>query len=136
MSVTKFSCLVVEDNPEDQQYFLDAIDLVCDGCSCYAVNDGEQAIITLLDRDFQPDYIFTDLHMPNMDGFELLSVVKGIDYLKHIPVIIFSDDFSDQQLEKAKSLGASALYSKTRSGMLPHILRKYLKPLSDPSTVL
>jgi CheY-like chemotaxis protein len=36
------------------------------------------------------DLVLLDLYMPEMDGFELLSIMKNDDRLKHIPVVVMS----------------------------------------------
>jgi hypothetical protein len=40
-------------------------------------------------------------------------------------VIVFSSDYSEDQMQRLKSLGATAVYSKTRFGILGDILAKY-----------
>ena len=123
-------CLLVEDDPEDQELFMDALHNISSNSGCYAVSNGEEALFTLLQENFKPDYIFTDLNMPRMNGFEFLKILKGIEKFRSIPVIVFSSDCSDEQVQKAKQLGACAIYSKTRPGVLPVILKKYLVDVS------
>lgn len=119
------TCLLVEDDPEDQEFFLDALHRVSEKTGCYAVSNGEEALSTLLEEDLFPDYIFTDINMPKMNGFEFLAVLKGIEKFKDIPIIIYSSDYSEEKIQKAKRLGAAAFYSKTRVNVLRSILTKY-----------
>lgn len=58
------------------------------------VNSGIKALKLL--ELFVPDLILLDLKMPDMDGFEVLDVIKGSDRFKHIPVIILTADKSDE----------------------------------------
>jgi CheY-like chemotaxis protein len=51
--------------------------------------DGFQALVEL--RSSLPDLIVCDLRMPNMSGFELLSVVRR--RFPHIPIIAISGEF-------------------------------------------
>lgn len=129
------SCLLVEDDPEDQQFFMEALHSVSNCVGCYAVGNGEEALSALLRDDFWPDYIFTDLHMPRMDGFEFIKIIKGIEKFRSIPIIVYSSDFSDSQLERVKALGATAFYSKTRLSALPEILRRYFTERSSHAAV-
>lgn len=119
------TCLLVEDDPEDQEFFLDALHKVSQNAGCYAVSNGEEALITLQEESFYPDYIFTDINMPRMNGFEFLTILRGIEIFRDIPVIIYSSDFSEAQMERARSLGVTAFYSKTRVDVLSAILKKY-----------
>jgi len=130
------SCLLIEDDPEDQEFFMDALHSVSNSAGCYAVGNGEEALFALLKEDYCPDYIFTDLHMPRMDGFEFIKIIKGIEKFRSIPIIVYSSDFSDNQLERVKTLGATAFYSKTRLSALPEILRSYFTECSNHAATL
>jgi CheY-like chemotaxis protein len=52
-------------------------------------SDGFQALVEL--RRSKPDLIISDLRMPNMSGFELLSIVRR--RFPHIPVVAISGEF-------------------------------------------
>jgi CheY-like chemotaxis protein len=119
-------CLLVEDDPEDQEIFIEAVHGISANIGCYAVSNGEEALSTLINEDLVPDYIFTDINMPRMDGLEFMKALCTMEKFKSIPVIVFSSDTSDATIQKVKELGARAIYSKTRLSLLPEILRKYL----------
>jgi CheY-like chemotaxis protein len=127
---TKY-CLLVEDDPDDQEIFLEALHSICSSAACYVVSNGKEAIQWLLEHRLTPDYIFTDINMPCMDGFELLRSVKAMEQFKNIPVVIYSGEYSEQNTKHAESLGASALYAKARLGALKEILRKYFPEASN-----
>ena len=59
------------------------------GFSVRAVQDGFAALKIL--RDVLPDLVIADLRMPNMSGFELLSIVRR--RFPHIPTIAISGEF-------------------------------------------
>jgi CheY-like chemotaxis protein len=52
--------------------------------------DGETALLLLNDYKTPFDLIISDLNMPGMDGFELLSTLKKSSKLKNIPIVILS----------------------------------------------
>lgn len=120
-------CLLVEDDPEDQEFFIDALHSISSTTGCYAVANGEEALFTLAQEQFIPDYIFTDINMPRMGGLEFLRKLKELEKFRNIPVIIYSSEYSEAQIQKVKSLGASAIYSKARMGALTEILKKYFQ---------
>ncbi|MBT1706173.1 response regulator [Chryseosolibacter indicus] len=120
------SCLLIESDPEDQEFFLNTISDVASDVGCYAVSDGEEALFTLFKEDFKPDYIFTALTMPRMNGLEFIKVLKGIEKFRHIPVIVYTFAYSEDHIHKVTKLGATAIYSKARMGVLKDILKKYL----------
>lgn len=118
-------CLLVEDDPEDQEIFMDALHHVSPTTGCYAVSNGEEALFTLMQEAFLPDYIFTDLNMPRMDGFEFLKILRDIKKFRDIPVIIYSSYYSEEHIQKAKAFGVTAVYSKSRVSVLKDILRRH-----------
>jgi signal transduction histidine kinase len=52
------------------------------------VADGRAALVAV--KDFRPDLVLTDIMMPNMDGFELLSALRADPETRTIPVILLS----------------------------------------------
>ncbi len=57
--------------------------------------DGEEAQ-SMMHRGLHPDVIITDLIMPRMDGYQLISYMKNDGKLKNIPIIVLSNvDKSD-----------------------------------------
>ena len=128
--------LLLEDDPEDQEFFMDALHSVSETAACYAVANGEEALAVLTSRAFKPDMIFTDLNMPKMNGFDFIKNIKSHKDLKDIPVIVYSAGYSQASIEQAKQLGAVAIYSKTRPGMLPQILARYMAETPGHSPML
>lgn len=122
------SCLLIENDPEDQEFFMETLYNMFPHIGCYAVSNGEQALHVMLNDELQPDFIFTDLNMPKMGGLEFLQSLKRIESFNHIPVIVYTDDWSDEHIHAAKTLGAVGIYSKTRKSALAEILKKYLIP--------
>lgn len=57
-------------------------------------------------QDDKPDLIITDLVMLNFDGFEILQTINENLYLKDVPVVVLSNLYDEEYVEKAKSLGA------------------------------
>lgn len=128
-------CLLVEDDPEDQEFFIDALHDISSDTGCYAVSNGEEALFALLDEHCIPDYIFTDLNMPGMGGMEFLRIIKGIEKFRHIPVIIYSSDYNEATIEQARALSVTAIYSKTRMSALKEILKRYFTRVDNNQTV-
>lgn len=79
--------LVVDDEP----IILETMTAILqgDGFVVRTAEDGFAALVTL--RQTPPDIIISDLRMPNMSGFEFLSVVRR--RFPHIPVIAVSGEY-------------------------------------------
>jgi len=83
----KYRILVVDDEPLIRQ--TSAMVLASNGYEVRTAGDGFEALIEL--REALPDLIISDLSMPNMSGFELLSVVRR--RFPEIPVIAITGKF-------------------------------------------
>lgn len=60
-----------------------------------------------------PDCIILDIHMPEMDGYEVCAELKNNDKTKHIPIVFLTADYdSSENKIKGLELGADAFISK------------------------
>lgn len=60
------------------------------------------------DRGEDPALILLDLHMPRVDGWEVLRQVKSDERLRRIPVVIFSSSAREVDIRHCYDLGANA----------------------------
>jgi CheY-like chemotaxis protein len=84
-----FRILIVEDDASLAQ--TGKLLLQSQGYEVHVAGDGFEALIAL--KRSLPDIIISDLSMPNMNGFELLSVVRR--RFPTIPVIVISAHFTE-----------------------------------------
>jgi CheY-like chemotaxis protein len=79
--------------------------------------------------DFSPDVILTDLHMPGMDGLELLEKIRENLTTRHIPVVFLSGIESVDAQIQAFDLGADDYVSKpaTEKLLLSRIRRALMR---------
>jgi chemosensory pili system protein ChpA (sensor histidine kinase/response regulator) len=74
--------------------------------------DGLEAL-EVIHRSIQlPDLILADIEMPRMDGYELMSSLKGQDAYRDIPLVILTSRAGDKHRRKAMDLGASGYVVK------------------------
>jgi two-component system sensor histidine kinase EvgS len=78
--------LIADDLEADRNYLRDALKNT--GLKIVETKNGREAFT--LAKKIVPDLIITDIRMPVLDGFKLLSKLKSEDALKHIPVIAYS----------------------------------------------
>lgn len=78
------------------------------GYEVLCAKDGFDGLSAL--KESLPDLVISDLQMPNMDGFEFLSVVR--QRFPHLPVIVISGAFSASDVPN--SVLADAFFEKSQ----------------------
>lgn len=75
-----------------------------------------------------PDLIITDLLMPEMNGFELISKIRSIDKHQLTPIIVLSAQATKETEQKARECSADAYIRKPCSAdQLISSIEKLLK---------
>ena len=67
--------------------------------------DGMVAINKLRASKF--DFVVTDINMPNMNGFQLLTEIKQDEKLKHLPVLMVTAEARKEDIVAAAQGGAA-----------------------------
>lgn len=63
--------------------------------------------------EFAPDIVLVDLHMPHMDGFEVLSAIRGLSLGDaFLPVVMLTADVNPEAKRRALALGATDFLTK------------------------
>lgn len=75
-----------------------------------SASDGETAL--KMTERMQPDIVLLDLLMPKMNGFDYLHSIKANSKLAATPVIVLSNLGDQEDIEKAKNLGALDYFVK------------------------
>jgi len=102
--------LIVDDAPtavEILKRSLHGLDIQAHG-----VNSGEDALLYLAKADQLPDYVFMDVMMPGIDGYETTEQLLGKEKTSHLPVIIYTTLRREEDKVKATSVGAVGFLSK------------------------
>jgi len=73
------------------------------GFEVLVANDGKTALRYI--QDAQPHLVFLDLHMPGLNGLDILSEARKLDGMMKIIVITAIED--EETIQKAKALGAT-----------------------------
>ena len=104
--------LFIDDDPDDFEIFCEALKKIDPEAKCLHSEDGGCAITLLNDLTDLPDYIFLDINMPIMDGWECLKALRNDRKYLDIPVIIYSTSYMRRDVEKAYALGATLFITK------------------------
>ncbi|HMI66015.1 MAG TPA: response regulator [Cyclobacteriaceae bacterium] len=100
-------CLLIDDDPDDQEIFSMALQEIDRSIKCVLASDGIHALTLLKPPTFTPDFIFIDINMPRMNGFQCLVEIKKLDHLKNAQIIMYSTADQPKIVELSKELGAN-----------------------------
>lgn len=101
--------LLIEDDQFFQKFY--ASKLKEEGFEVYTASDGDEGLKQV--KTAAPQLIMLDIIMPKKDGFEVLQALSQDQSLKTIPVIVFSTLGQEQDIAKAKKLGARDYIDKS-----------------------
>ena len=124
--------LLIEDNKHDQFFFIQALKEIESATLFHVANNGKEALEILTTNLTLPDIIFTDIHMPVMDGIKYLSETVNMPLIRDIPVVVLSSDPS--QMETLRDLGARAFIEKPTNCDILHKLLEYVLTMGFMTT--
>lgn len=103
--------MIVDDSPAMRAFIRRVLRLSSleDG-TCLEAADGEEAL-QLLAANWL-DVVLTDIHMPRMDGEELLRRMLAHEVWKLIPVVVLSADQTRERTRRMLEMGAKGYLSK------------------------
>ncbi|MDE1874459.1 MAG: response regulator [Patescibacteria group bacterium] len=102
---------------EDDKYLVSLISerMAETGAKLVVVSDSLKAHDTV--KTEMPDIVVLDLLMKYLDGFEVLKQLKADPSTKAIPVFVLSNLGQEQEIERAKELGAAKFVVKASIGL-------------------
>lgn len=110
--------LLVDDDPDDQLLFAEALHDADDAVLCLTADNGIDALSKLnFGAMLLPNVIFMDVNMPKMNGIDCLKELKKTNLLKDIPVIMYSTSCSPDYQKECFDNGA-VLYVEKPSDFL------------------
>ena len=77
-----------------------------EGFSIKSAQNGDEAF-AILANGLIPDVVILDLILPGMSGFEVLEKLKSDNKYAELPVLILSNLGQEEDIERAKKLGAT-----------------------------
>ncbi len=109
--MTTQTVLIVED--EDNATPLEIALGALDGVKVVILANGREAIELLRLPSMNIAAVITDLHIPHVDGFELIKTIRADKRYSHLPVVVVSGDTHPEVPERLRTLGADAFFSET-----------------------
>lgn len=103
--------LIVDDNELIRKSLSAA--LVTNEIQVETVANGRDGLEASLDK--HPDLIVTDVHMPEMDGLEMIEKIRADEWGKKVPILIMTVDEEAESINKALEAGVTVYISKNVS---------------------
>ena len=76
------------------------------------LSNGREALKLLRASSIEIAAIVTDLHLPQVDGFELIRNIRADDRYSRLPIVVVSGDSHPELPERLRVLGADAFFRK------------------------
>ncbi|MGV7209710.1 response regulator [Oxalobacteraceae bacterium A2-2] len=124
--------LLVEDNPNDLELTLVALERSQLANEVIVVRDGAEALDYLhckgayAGRDVgNPAVVLLDLKLPKVDGLEVLASIRSTPSMKSMPVVMLTSSKEEQDLVRSYELGVNAYVVK------PVEFKEFVRAISD-----
>jgi two-component system chemotaxis response regulator CheY len=101
--------LIVEDSPTMRQLLVFALRRL-KSVEIVEAQDGMDGLRKVSSDHF--DLALIDINMPVMDGLKLISLIRGEDSLKEIPIVVITTEGANEDRDRALALGANEYLTK------------------------
>ena len=101
---------------------------------CFEASNGKEALQVL--SNHWVDLILSDIHMPVMDGFELLEAISEDEVWRDLPVVLITTESSPERQKRALELGARGYIRKPfRPEEIRSVLTRILGETDDSMAI-
>jgi two-component system, response regulator len=112
--------LLVEDNPNDVELTLHALEKNHVSNLVHVVRDGAEALDFLFatgdytgrDTNRRPKVILLDLKLPKVDGLEVLRKIRTDEHTRSIPVVVLTTSREERDVTESYQLGVNSYIVK------------------------
>lgn len=104
------SILIVEDSPTMRSMLVATLEELEPEVKISEAANGFEALRILPRESF--DLVITDINMPDINGLELVSFVRGGEHQYATPIMIVSTEGSERDRQRGLELGADAYLVK------------------------
>jgi two-component system, OmpR family, response regulator AdeR len=100
--------LMIEDHPDIADLY--QLKLQLEGYRVAVAPDGVSGL--QMARSLKPDVTLLDVHLPYLDGLQLLAALREDEATRNLLVVVFSEDDNPELVQQANRLSAAAYLVK------------------------
>jgi two-component system response regulator len=106
--------LLAEDDPDDAELAISALEDAKLLNPIVRVHDGEEALRYLFEKPLHPlpSVVLLDLKMPKVNGLEVLKRIRSEARTRNLPVVVLTSSKEDRDIQSAYDLGANSYIVK------------------------
>jgi CheY-like chemotaxis protein len=106
----RINIFLADDDEDDRELFRDALEKITADYELTTFNNGGQALNHCAGMTGEPNFLFLDINMPLVDGYECLQTLRKNGFT--FPVIMLSTSNSETLMEKCYRAGANFCIQK------------------------
>lgn len=118
--------LSVDDDSDDREFFGDAIKAIDPQIPLVVFPNGEELLYYLEKSENQPDYIFIDINMPKMNGYECAEEIRANYPMGETQIVMYSTSFNPEDRAKFEEHGFKYITKQHSLGTLVQSIKGVL----------
>lgn len=120
----KPNILIVDDRRENRSVIVNCLQAI--GFKCFEASNGKEGLIKT--EEIKPDLILTDISMPEMDGLEMMQILRNNQEFSHVPIVVSSASVYQKDINQSLAAGANEFLPKPiKIEQLLQIIHNYLQ---------
>ena len=106
------SILYVEDDPQSRKLMSMLLKGRMKLPNVTILEDSQDFVSNVQAIDPKPDVILLDIHMKPFNGFEMLTMLREIEYLNGTPIVALTASVMNEEVQKLRTIGFNGCLSK------------------------
>jgi CheY-like chemotaxis protein len=112
MTSTEPVILYVEDDPQSRKLMSMLLKGRMKLPNVTILEDSQDFLANVEALDPKPDVILLDIHMKPFNGFEMLTMLREMEYLNDTPVVALTASVMNEEVQQLRSIGFNGCLSK------------------------
>ena len=112
MTSTEPVILYVEDDPQSRKLMSMLLKGRMKLPNVTILEDSQDFLANVEALDPKPDVILLDIHMKPFNGFEMLTMLREMEYLNGTPVVALTASVMNEEVQQLRSIGFNGCLSK------------------------